>query len=137
MTVRHALSRGERVFAEVSGESRTKQSFKDECDINKILARFQRTGAVAHFSKFSPQYGEVPSVDFHEALLLAKKGIEMFEALPSSLRKRFENSPEAFLAFVQDSKNADEMVSLGLIAKPPAAEVKASGGTTAEAKPTQ
>jgi len=38
----------------------------------------------------------------------------MFNDLPSSIRSRFGNDPAAFLDFVQDENNADEMVKLGL-----------------------
>ena len=38
--------------------SMTKQSFKDECDINKIMAKFQKTGAIEHYAKHAPSYGD-------------------------------------------------------------------------------
>jgi phage internal scaffolding protein len=41
----------------------------------------------------------------------------MFNDLPSSIRSRFGNDPAAFLDFVNDEGNADEMIKLGLIEK--------------------
>ena len=38
----------------------------------------------------------------------------MFEELPATIRKKFENDPAKFLDFVNDERNADEMVELGL-----------------------
>ena len=38
----------------------------------------------------------------------------VFEALPSVLRKRFDNDPAKFLDFVQDSNNSKELVEMGL-----------------------
>ncbi len=113
--------RGERLRTPVVGKSKTKQSFKKECDINEILAKYQRTGALSHFNQHSAEYGFATSLDFAESMRVVKTGQEMFDALPSSVRNRFGNDPAAFLEFVQDDeKNHDEMVELGLIkgAKP-------------------
>ena len=33
-------------------DGRTKQAFKDQCDINKMLAKAQRTGSIAHLNKY-------------------------------------------------------------------------------------
>ena len=41
----------------------TKQSFKDECDINKIMAKFQKTGALNHYAKHAPQYGDASGIE--------------------------------------------------------------------------
>lgn len=91
-----------------------KQSFKTECDINFIMSKFQRTGAITHFNTRAPSYGYAEAVDFREALEIVKTGQEVFAALPSSLRARFENDPAQFLEFVQNPANADEMAELGL-----------------------
>lgn len=91
-----------------------KQSFKQECDINFIIEKFQTTGAITHFNTRQPQYGYAEAVEFREALDIVKKGQDLFASLPSSLRSRFENDPAQFLEFVQDPANGDEMVALGL-----------------------
>lgn len=91
-----------------------KQGFKTQCDINFIMSQFQRTGAITHFNTRAPSYGYAEAVDFREALEIVKTGQEVFAALPSSLRARFENDPAQFLEFVQNPANADEMAQLGL-----------------------
>lgn len=91
-----------------------KQNFKQECDINFILDQYQRTGAIYHFNTRQPEYGYAEAVDFREALEIVKQGQSVFEALPSSLRARFQNDPAQFLEFVQDPANSDEMAQLGL-----------------------
>jgi len=101
------------------GPVRAKQSFRDECNINNILAKYQRTGALTHVNRYSPQYGYAPSTDFREALEVVKQGSEMFRALPSSIRKRFDNDPAQFLEFIQDPSNTAEAVSLGLATSRP------------------
>lgn len=99
---------------------RTKQSFKAECDINNILLKYQRTGAIDHVRRFGGEYDYAHALDFKEAMDIVARGNSMFEALPSSLRKRFQ-TPEAFLEFVQDEANIEEARKLGL-ARPKAVD---------------
>lgn len=92
---------------------RTKQEFKDDCDINNILRKFRKTGVLEHVRKHGPEYGFAPAVDYHEAMNLVLKADAMYADLPSDLRKRFKD-PAEFLEFVQDPENAEEMLELGL-----------------------
>lgn len=103
-----------------SEPSMTKQEFKDETDINKIMARYQRTGAIDHFAKWSPSYGEFSACDLQTAQNIVIRARQMFADLPSSIRNLTE-SPEGFLKFVQDPQNAPKLVELGLVPAPPAA----------------
>lgn len=95
-------------------ENQAKQSFKDECDINKIMAKFQKTGLINHYASHAPQYGDIPAIDYHEALNIVATAESMFEELPSEARKKFENDPEKFLEFVQNPANSEELAKLGL-----------------------
>lgn len=94
---------------------RTKQSFKAECDINNILAKFARTGVIDFANKNEPRYGDVSGLEFQSAQLIIAQGKTMFQELPSALRARFENDPAQFLDFVADEKNRDEARELGLL----------------------
>lgn len=98
-------------FAKVG---RTKQSMKDECDINKIMEKYQKTGAIAHVNKHHANYDFATSEDFAGAMRTVTTAQEMFDALPSSIRQRFSNNPAAFLDFVQDANNKEEGQKLGL-----------------------
>lgn len=117
MQVRNRFSVRPRVSGVDRGVTRTKQSMAASCDINVLMGRYLRTGTVDHLAKHGGTYGFADSRTFHEAMNLIRKAEEMFEDLPSGVRKRFGNDPAAFLDFVGDSKNLDEMRSLGL-AKP-------------------
>lgn len=116
--------------------SRAKQSFKDECDINNILRKFERGAVLEHLNRHEGRYGdytELPT-DYQGCLDQVQAANEMFASLPSKLRARFSNDPGAFLAFVSDSRNAAEMVALGLArASPPPADPLGvpAGGTSA------
>lgn len=103
-----------RVYAKNTKPSMTKQSFKDEVNINKIMDKFQKSGALTHYAKHAPTYGDATQVDLHEAIRIVAEADEMFDELPSSIRKRFSNDPEEFLEFVQDPKNLEEMRKMGL-----------------------
>lgn len=106
---------GERLRTPVVGKSRTKQSFKRECDINVIMASYQKDGAIGHLNRHGADYGFATSLDFSESMRVVVKAQEMFEDLPSSIRTRFGNDPALFLDFVQDDDNHDEMVEMGLV----------------------
>lgn len=95
---------------------RTKQSFKDECDINRIMKKYQNTG-VLPVGIGVGQYGDFYDVDdYMSAQLVVKRAEAQFAALPSAVRARFSNSPAALLAFVADKANYDEARKLGLLA---------------------
>jgi len=94
--------------------SRTKGSFKDQCDINFIMSRYLKSGAVDHVAKYGGSYGFATSLTLHEALNIVRKAEEMFNDLDSKIRIRFHNEPGEFLDFVQDPKNAEVLVEMGL-----------------------
>lgn len=101
--------------ASAANPGRTKQSFRDECDINVLMRRYQETGVLDFVQKREPQYGDVTGVDFRESMELVAEASEAFNELPSSLRDRFQNDPAKFLDFVSDKKNLPEMGELGLL----------------------
>lgn len=94
--------------------SLTKQEFKDESNINVLLERYQKTGLLPDMRQ-DGVYGDFADVPTYlEALTIVQQAQEAFEKLPASVRDRFGNSPEKFLEFTSDERNADEMVRLGL-----------------------
>ncbi|WNK14280.1 MAG: internal scaffolding protein [Microvirus sp.] len=94
----------------------TVQSFKEECDINHIMATYQATGIVDHFNRLQPQWGEAPDYDFHTAENMLLEARDKFDALPSNIRERFGNEPANMMAFLQSEKNRPEGELLGLLA---------------------
>lgn len=114
--------------------SRTKQEFKDQCDINNIIKSFKLTGQINHVAANAAKgrYENLPDeVDFQTSLNTIRTASMAFESLPSKLRDRFGNDPTAFLEFISDPENLDEATRLGLIKKPEPAPVATagSGGT--------
>lgn len=98
--------------------SRTKQSDADRSNINLIMSKYLRTGAITHFNKHNPQYGDATGTDYHTAMNIVTEASQMFDELPSNIRNRFQNNPAAFLDFVQDEGNTAEMAELGLTNSP-------------------
>lgn len=103
--------------------TRTKQEFKDQCDINNILKQFKLTGQIQHINKQASmgRFEDLPDeVDFQTSLNTIRDAERAFEALPSKVRERFGNEATKFLAFLADPENRDEAQRLGLLKKPEA-----------------
>lgn len=110
------LVKRKRVFADLDyTNSMTKQSFKDECDVNKIMARYTKTHDISLLMQRNPRFGDFSDVpSYQEALHRVIFAQEQFEALNAVTRARFNNDPAQFLAFASDPENNAEMVKLGL-----------------------
>lgn len=93
-------------------DGRTKQSFKDETDINKILQRAQKTGTLSHLAKYEARYGDFSNFDFFEAQLKLSEGRTMFAELPSEIRREFNQSPAEFFDYVNNPANAERLGQL-------------------------
>lgn len=124
----------------VCGPGRTKQEFREETDVNKIMARFKTTGQITHLRKMEPQFMDCTNVpDFGTMYLKVRSAEDSFRALPARVRARFENDPAQFYEFLRDDRNYDEAVQLGLVKKKeepkaPEPEVKPGKAVKAESK---
>lgn len=99
-------------------QSMTKQSFKEECDINTLVRQFGITGQIPTDVR-QPQYGDFTAVtDYQTALNAVIAAQESFAAMPADVRRRFANDPALFVEFCSDPANRDEAIKLGLIEKP-------------------
>lgn len=104
-----------RVFARSADDGRTKQAFREESEIKNIIARFQRTGLLEYQNEHSGSYGVFEAMDFHEAMNVVARASEMFEDLPSGLRKKLGNDPAEFVDVVTNPARRDEAIALGLV----------------------
>ncbi len=101
-------------------ESRTKQSFKDECDINTILGKWRKTGFFSHVNLKTPVYADFTNAeDYLSAVNRLKNADAIFAALPARVRARVNNDPAQLIAFAEDPANAQELIDLGLEPTPP------------------
>lgn len=100
------------------GPGRTKQSFKDECDINFIMNKWERTGQIPEnqVGKMKPYYGDFADApSYLEACNQVLAAKDSFASLPAFLRDRFRNEPANLIAFMADPANQEEAIELGLV----------------------
>ena len=105
--------------------SMTQQQFKDEADINNIMARYQKTGVLVDpltQSTRKPMFDDFSELgDFRDHQQAVIDAQELFMQLPSRVRARFQNDPAELLQWLSDPANKDEAIELGLMSKPPVA----------------
>ena len=115
---RSAYGPKDRVISKCDDELVTKQSFRDLCDINKVLAKFDATGVLPGIRQGS--YGDFSSDNSlqgrYDALAAA---MNAFDDLPDALRKKFKN-PSGLLEFV----DANGLDALEELADPVAAKAR-------------
>lgn len=97
MTMRSQLDNFDEITARLGlrcppEDNRTRQEFKDEADINNVVARFY---PFAPPQARVPQYGEQDmSLDLHGALMVVQEARESYASLPESLRAKFPTYTE-------------------------------------------
>jgi len=107
-----------RVISRPSHSSMTQQQYKDECNPNVVIQRYNRTGELGRIRQSQPIYVDCTSFDFEEARERVARIEETFMELPALLRRRFDHEPRKLLEFLQDEKNREEAIELGMIEKP-------------------
>ena len=113
--------------------SLAQQHFKEECDINTILQKFNITGILPE-APLSPRYGDFSGIgDYHSAMNRVLAAKKEFEALPAQIRARFQNDPAQLIEFLQDENNRPEAEELGLVEKAAAEVVEAAQVTPEKA----
>lgn len=102
--------------------SRTLQGPAADCDINNIMRAYGSQGMPIPPEVLDVRYyGDLSDVpDLQTALDRIREASERFASLPSALRAQFSNSPAELWEFVNDPRNADEAVNLGLLKRPAA-----------------
>lgn len=111
--------------------SRAKQGFKNEVDINTIMAKAKKTGLlpVAATDAF---YGDFSSGnDFLTVQNRLLKARDEFNALSAAVRSRFENDPAKMLDFLSDPANEAEAIKLGLRKEKPRTQAEIDAANAA------
>lgn len=103
-------------------EIRVEQSHKTEVDINKIVRKHGNdiVASVANMQNW--RFDDVTGNDFQEVMNKMIHAKEQFEKIPSEIRDKFGNDAAAFMDFVYQPENHDQMVKWGLAeegSKPP------------------
>lgn len=96
------------------GDGLTQQHFKDECDINNILRNY-----VPPVNNVPPPvFGDFTTSDLMSAYDIVRSASSNFDALDSNIRARFNNNPVELMQFLENEKNREEAVQLGLLVAP-------------------
>jgi len=82
---------------EFTEPSLTRQSFKDECDVNQIVKRYTETGMINHIPRANPEYGDAPEGDFLEAAIVNAEIASQIEAGSLDMDDFTASEPEAEL----------------------------------------
>lgn len=100
-------------------EPPARQSEAAECDINRIVSQYVKTGYLpAGYAE--GVFADVSAIgDYRSAVERVRQAEVEFMKLPPKVRLRFENDPLAFVEFAIDPANRAEMEELGLL--PPVA----------------
>lgn len=115
MTLKANTHKRLRVRKSFNLPTKTKQQFKDECDINALVRRAVLNGSI-HQPVTAGSYGDfATSEDYHSAVNRITEANAQFQELPSDLRARLANDPGELLRFIDDPDNLDEAVQLGLL----------------------
>jgi len=112
---------------------RTQQSFKDDCDINLIMARYLKTGQLPSSTR-QPVYLDTTAYDFLAAQNLVARARGEFSLLSAEERDSYGNQVELWL----DHKAALAAQAEGEGGEPPTGATKVAPGAptrSAEASP--
>lgn len=98
-------------------DSLTQQHFKDECDVNKIVDRYVKTGILEHQSVIEPHYGDVSDLptDLMAAYDAVGRAEAAFADLPSDVRKALDNDPARLQEWLVNPENRADAEKYGLI----------------------
>jgi phage internal scaffolding protein len=99
--------------------SMTKQSLKDDADVNKIIKRYNKTGVLPNMNKLEAIYGEITSQDLQDALNKVDQSYEAFQEVPADIRAQFSNDAGAFIDYATNPANIDQMRAWKLAPTPP------------------
>ena len=80
------------------------------------MKKFHKSGILTHLAKYGAAYGDATGTDLLDAMNTLTQAQEMYDALPSEVRRNFAG-PEQFLDYVQDDENVEQLRKWGL-AKP-------------------
>lgn len=109
------------------GPSMTRQEFAAECDINTIMAQYDKylSDPMMSLRAAQAKYLNLDGMPetLMESMQILKDAEEAFYRLPAVVRREFENNPVAFTDYALDPNNLDQMREWGL-AKPKAEEPK-------------
>lgn len=136
--IRDGVQVRNRVTLDTGTETIVEQSHKAEVDINNIVKRAGNAELIAKVSQMQNfVYDDVTNNDFQEMMNQMIKAKESFSSVPSELRKKFGNDAAAFMDFVHDKDNEQQLIDWGLAnpPEPPVAPIEVAVVSSPETPP--
>lgn len=103
------------------GPGVTKQSMEAECNINNIMARYEKTGELTHVREKLGEFRDVSAIpDLHSCMNIVADARSAFMELPVEIRAACRHDVGNFLPWLDDPENRDMADEYGLFkeAKP-------------------
>lgn len=113
---------------------RAKQEFRDDCDINNLIAKYTKLGVWPSGGLGIYEDSVEWPKDLAEAFAIAERAQASFDALPPEVRRRLGNDPRR-LAELTDDDLADVRRYYERQAGPPPGDGVEGGTPSVEAKP--
>jgi len=101
-----------------TSKSKTEQSHKDDCDINKIVKRYRQTGILGNPNNKTrqPMYGDFTNIEEYQTIQNRLiQATDEFALLNSDLRAKFGNNPANLVEYLSNPDNLDEARQLGIL----------------------
>ena len=89
----------------------TEQQWVDKCDVNSIMRRYQKTGAIEHVNKHRGQYGTFDPDEYYQAQHTVARVKTEFAELPSSIRHHFRNDPAEYLRYIAEGGDVGRLIA--------------------------
>lgn len=106
--------RRKKYWTECKDEHLTKQSFKDQCDINRVLDRAKTGAGLSHIANYGGMYGDFSDWDantYEDMRNQLARGESIFNDLPAELRAEFDNNAGKFFEEV-NKRTPEELEEL-------------------------
>lgn len=97
--------------------SLTNQADMDAADVNKIMAKYEKTGVLIDPLGVmrEPTYGDFTEVKNYHEMMIAVRNVERaFATQPAKIKNRFNNNPQELIDFLENRDNDEEAIKLGL-----------------------
>lgn len=124
-------------FKGPKSKSRAQQNFRDDVNINTIMAKARKTGLMPR--RVGETFLDLSAGYSYQDILDRVMSIDdKFAQLPAKIRTRFDNDPGQMLAFLSDQSNHGEAIELGFFDRPePEPEPEPKDKSKEPAEPAQ
>lgn len=112
-----AQARRKRVITDFEDDGMTQQHFKDDCDINNIIAKYSRGDDISRYQRHVLEVDEdfPTGMTLLEAQQTVRNAEETFMSLPAVDRDYFKNDASRFFDYMHDPKNFKEAAERGYL----------------------